>query len=80
MAVLILVLLAIPFAIGDVERGDSLPRALLASIGCAGAYWTFWTAGQLTGQSGLLPAFAPIWGVTLVALGIGVYRYRQITE
>ncbi len=79
-AVLILVLLAIPFAIGDVERGDSLPRALLMSIICAAGYWLFWTAGLLAGRSGALPAFLPIWAVTLLALALGTYRYRQIQE
>ena len=37
-------------------------------------------SGGCGGRSGLLPAFVPIWGVTLAALGIGLYRYRPIAE
>ncbi len=80
LAALILVLLAIPFGLGDDERGSSLPRALLLSMACAGGYWLLWTAGLLTGLSGLVSPFVPIWGVTLLALGVGLYRYRQIAE
>jgi lipopolysaccharide export LptBFGC system permease protein LptF len=81
LAVVILVLLAIPHAAGDVERGDSLPRALLLSIGWALAFWVSWlSATQLSQHMTALPAFAPLWTVSLGALGLGVWRYRQIVE
>ncbi len=79
-AIVILVLLAIPIAVGDVERGDSLPRALVTAIGAAGVYFLAWTLGLRSAGSGALPALAPIWGVTLIALGIGGWRYARLKE
>jgi lipopolysaccharide export system permease protein len=79
-AVLILVLLAIPFAIGDTERGDSLARALLWSIGATVLYWGSWTLALLTGGSAALPPAAPLWVVTLLFLVVGSWRFRAIQE
>ncbi len=80
LAVLILVLLAIPFAIGEVERADWLPRALLRSLAIGGVYWLMWSLALLTGRSGFVPAPFPIWGVTLLFLGFGVWRFRGVRE
>ncbi len=80
LAILILVLLAIPFAIGEVERADWLPRALLRSLAVCGVYWLMWSLALLTGRSGLVPAPFPIWGVTLLFLGLGVWRFRGVRE
>jgi lipopolysaccharide export LptBFGC system permease protein LptF len=74
------VLLAIPFATGDSGRGDSLPRALLRSLLAAFAFWLCWTLALLAARSGTLPAPLPVWGVTLGALALGFWRYRQIPE
>ena len=79
-AVLIVVLLAIPFATGDAGRDDSLPRALLRALVGAFAFWLCWTAALLSARSGAVPARLSVWGVTLVALAIGSWRYRQIPE
>ena len=79
-AVLIVVLLAIPFATGDAGRDDSLPRALLRSLMGAFAFWLFWTLALLSARSGAVPARLSVWGVTVVALAIGSWRYRQIPE
>ncbi|HKC51969.1 MAG TPA: LptF/LptG family permease [Myxococcota bacterium] len=78
--VLIVVLLAIPFATRDSGRGDSLPRALLRSLLAAFAFWLCWSLALLAARSGTLPAPLPVWGVTLGALAIGFWRYRQIPE
>ena len=80
LGVLIVVLLAIPFATGDSVRGDSLPRALLRSLLAALAFWLTWTVALLAARSGVLPAPLPVWGVTLGALAIGFWRYRRIPE
>jgi lipopolysaccharide export system permease protein len=79
-AVLILVLLAIPFAIGDTERGDSLPKALLLALGSAAIYWTAWALGLLVGRAGVMPAFLPVWAVAATGLGIGGWRFHALKE
>jgi lipopolysaccharide export system permease protein len=78
--VLIVVLLAIPFATGDAGRDDSLPRALLRSLLGAFVFWLFWTLALLSARSGAVPARWSVWGVTFAALAIGGWRYRQIPE
>lgn len=80
LAVLVLVLLAVPFAIGDVEYGDSLPRALLRSLAAAGIYWIAWSLALVAGRSSYVPPPFPVWGVTLLCLGIGAWRFRRINE
>ncbi len=80
LAVLLLVLLAIPFAIGDQERGDWLPRALLRSLAACGVYWLAWSLALLTGRSGFVPAPFPIWGATLLFFALGVWRFRRVRE
>ena len=80
VAVLILVLFAIPFAVGDVERGDSLPRALLGTLVATAAFWTLWALGLLAARSGVLPPAFPVWGMVLLALGVGFWRYRALRE
>jgi len=79
IAVLIVVLLALPFATADV-RGESLPRALLRSLLAAGAFFLAWTLALLTAQSGIVPPPVPVWGVTLGALAIGYWRFSRIAE
>jgi lipopolysaccharide export system permease protein len=79
-AILIVVLLAIPFAAGDSLRGDSLPRSLLRALLAAFAFWLCWTLALLAARSGAVPAPLPVWGVTLGALAVGVWRYRRIPE
>jgi lipopolysaccharide export system permease protein len=80
LSVLILVLIAIPFAIGDLERGDSLARALLWSLGGAALYWVAWTLALAVGRSGALPPAAPPWGITVGFLAAGAWRFRTIRE
>ncbi len=80
LAILILVLLSIPFAIGEVERADSLPRALLRSLAACGLYWLAWSLALLGGRSGFVPAPFPVWGVTLLFLALGVWRFRWVRE
>jgi lipopolysaccharide export system permease protein len=80
LTVLIVVLFAIPFATGDPGRGDSLPRALLRSLGAAGVFWLCWTLALLAARTGRVPAPLPVWGVTLGALALGIWRYRTIPE
>jgi LPS export ABC transporter permease LptG len=80
LAILVCVLLAIPFAIGDTERGDSLARALLWSLGAAALYFLAWTLALLTGRSGLVPPALPLWGVTLGFLAIAAWRFRALKE
>ena len=77
--VLIVVLLALPFATGD-ARGESFPRALLRSLLAATAFFLAWTLALLAGRSGVVPPPLPIWGVTFAALGVGYWRFRSIQE
>lgn len=79
-AVLIVVLLAVPFATGDSGRGDSLPRALLRSLVAAFAFWLCWTFALFAARSGAVPPPLPVWGVTFGALVLGFWRYRRIPE
>ena len=79
-AVLIVVLLAIPFATGDSGRGDSLPRALLRSLLAACLFWLCWTLALLAARTGVVPAPLPVWGVTVAALAVGLWRFRAIPE
>jgi lipopolysaccharide export system permease protein len=78
--VLIVVLLALPFATGDSQRGESLPRALLRSLLAAAGFWLAWTLGLLVARSGALPPPVPVWAVTLGALALGLWRFRRIEE
>ena len=80
LSVLILVLLALPFAIGDVERGDSFARALLASLTAAAAFWMIWSVALAAGSSGVVPPALPVWGVVVLSLGLGSWRYRLIPQ
>jgi len=79
-AVLIFVLLAIPFATGDTDRSDSLPKALLRALLAAGLFWLCWTAALVAARSGAVPPALPVWGVTGAALALGYVRYRRIPE
>jgi lipopolysaccharide export system permease protein len=80
LVVLVLVLLAVPFAVGDTEGVDSLPRALLRSLIATSAFWGLWTAGLVSSQSGWIAPAVPIWGVTTLALAWGTWRFRSIKE
>jgi lipopolysaccharide export LptBFGC system permease protein LptF len=80
LAALVLVLFAIRFAIGDAERGDSLARSLLLSLGVTALFWLGWTAALLTARSGLVPAAFPVWGVLVLAFVLGLGRFRAIPE
>ena len=78
-AVLIVVLLAIPFAAGE-TRDESLPRALLRSLLATAAFWLVWTLALLVSRSGVVPPPIPVWGVTVAALAVGYWRFRAIEE
>ncbi len=80
LSVVCLVLFAISFAVGDTGRGDSLARALLASLGVMAAYWIAWTLALLGGRSGGVPALLPVWAVVVAFLAAGVWRFRRIEE
>ncbi|MBW2414343.1 MAG: LptF/LptG family permease [Deltaproteobacteria bacterium] len=80
LAVVVLVLLALPFAIGDVERGDSLPRALLWALAASGAFWLVWTLALLVARAGLVPAALPVWGALLGFGALGAWRFRAVRE
>lgn len=77
---LVLVLFTVPIALGDVERGDSLPRALIAAIAVTATFWLAWTAVQFGAQRGALPPAAALWGLTGAALLLGAWRFRAIRE
>jgi LPS export ABC transporter permease LptG len=79
-AVLILVLFAIPLGVGDSRQGDSLPRALLQSLGFALAFWLCWALALVAAHLPWVPAFAPPWLVVIAALVLGTWRYRRISE
>ena len=80
LAVLVLVLLAVPFAIGDLERGDSLPRALLQALGVAACFWLLWTLAQVVARTGTVPPALPPWAVICGFLAVGIWRFRALKE
>lgn len=80
LAVVVLVLLALPFAIGDAERGDSLPRALLGALAAMGVFWFFWTLALLAARTGALPSAIPVWGALGAFLGLGIWRFGRLRE
>jgi len=80
LAVVVLVLLALPFAIGDAERGDSLPRALLWALAASGAFWLVWTLALLVARAGLVPPALPVWGALLGFGAFGAWRFRALRE
>jgi len=80
LAVLVLVLLAIPFAAGDAERGDSFPRALLTAMVAAAVFWMAWSLALLGAQSGVVPPALPLWAVMLAFLALGSWRFRTVKE
>jgi lipopolysaccharide export system permease protein len=80
LAVVVLVLLALPFAIGDAERGDSLPRALLSALAASGLFWLCWTLALLGARSGVVPSAIPVWGALATFLALGFWRFRALRE
>jgi lipopolysaccharide export system permease protein len=80
LAVLVLVLLALPFAIGDVESPDSLPRALVRALATCLLFWIAWGLAVVSGRSGFVPPALPLWGMPLLFIGVGAWRFRQIRE
>jgi lipopolysaccharide export system permease protein len=79
-AVLVLVLLAIPYAIGDLERGDSFARALLLTLGAASLFWLMWSLALLAAQSGRVAPAIPLWTVTLGFLALATWRFQRVRE
>jgi lipopolysaccharide export system permease protein len=80
LAALVLVLLAIPLALGDTERGDSLPRALLQATVAAALFWAAWTGALLASQGGLVAAPLALWGTVALFLSFGFWRFSAIRE
>jgi LPS export ABC transporter permease LptG len=80
LSILVLVLFAIRFAIGDTERGDSLARALLWSLAVTAGFWVCWTLALIAGRSAAVAAPIPIWLVTTAFLAAGIARFRAIEE
>ena len=80
LSILILVRFAIPRAIRDAERGDSLPRAMLASLALAALFLATFTGALMVGRAGLVPPALPIWGTVLAALAFGGWRFRSVSE
>ena len=80
LAVLILVAFAMPFALGNTERGDSLPRALVQALAACAAFWLVWTLALLGSRSGLAPPGLMIWSATLLCLAAGLWRFQKVME
>jgi lipopolysaccharide export system permease protein len=79
-AMLILVLFALGLSVVDAERRDTLGRALLRSLLAAIVYWTAWTSALVLAGSGRVPPAVPLWGITVLFVGLGILRYRSIPE
>ena len=62
VGILFLVLLVIPLGVGDVERGDSLPRALLQSLGWTLGFWLAWAAAVFVAQQADRPGLRAALG------------------
>jgi lipopolysaccharide export LptBFGC system permease protein LptF len=80
LSILVLVLFALRFAIRDTERGDSLARALLWSLGVTAVFWVCFTLALFAGRSAVVAAPVPIWLVLAAFLAAGVSRFRAIEE
>jgi lipopolysaccharide export LptBFGC system permease protein LptF len=76
--ILLLVLLAIPFALVNSDRSDYFARALLQSLGAAASFWTLWTVATVSGQAGWAPPALALWGVMLAFFAAAALRYRAI--
>lgn len=80
LSVLVLVLLALPYAARDTDRGDSFPRALLVAMAGAGGFFAVWSGALLTARTGIVPPALTIWVVMLGFLAFGSWRFRQVSE
>ncbi|MFQ5697334.1 MAG: LptF/LptG family permease [Myxococcota bacterium] len=80
LTAVVLILFAIRFAIGEVERGDSLARTLLRSFGVVALFWSAWTGAIFVARSGQIPAAVPLWGMLALGLTLGLGRFRQVSE
>jgi LPS export ABC transporter permease LptG len=78
LAVLLLVLAAIPFALADAGRGDGFAKALLQSLSAAAGFWALWTLALVGGQSGWGPPGLALWGLLALCGAAGALRYRRI--
>ena len=82
LAVLVLVLLAVPEGLGGNDRDEaSLPKSLLKALGLMTGFWAIWTLARLGSQSGgELWGVALLWGTMALALAFGAWRFQRINE
>ncbi|MCE2391182.1 MAG: LptF/LptG family permease [Proteobacteria bacterium] len=80
LVVVVLVLFAIPLAIGHSERGGSLARVLLLSLAWAAGYWVAWALAFQASQRHLVQPPVALWGVAGAALGLGLLRCWRVRE
>jgi lipopolysaccharide export system permease protein len=77
LAVFLLALLAIPFAL-KVEQTRSLAVPALQGVAVLLVYWSFRSGGALLGTSNPGAAFTAPWLVLLAFLGLGAWRYARV--
>ena len=81
LSVLILVLLAVPFALGTSERPEeSLPRAMLRALALCGVFWVGWGVTLIGSHNGTVPPVAPLWIVSALFIGLGSWRFAKVPE
>jgi lipopolysaccharide export system permease protein len=78
LAILLLVLLAIPFALGGPERGDSFSRALLQCMAVAAGFWALWAVAVVSARAGWAPPGLPLWSIVALFFGAAALRFRAI--
>ena len=77
-AILLLVLLAIPFALGGPERGDSFSRALLQCMGVAAAFWALWAVAVVSAKTGWAHPGVLLWSIVALFFAGAALRFRAL--
>ena len=80
LAVVALVLLAVPAALREGDGHDSLPRALLRCLLAIAGFWALWGVAQIGPLAPTVPAAVSIWGMMAFILAIGVWQFGTIRE
>ena len=70
--------LAVSFALARQLFGQKVAVTSLALL--ATLFWLAWGVGVVSGRSGFVPPALPLWGVPLLFIALGSWRFRRIME
>ena len=74
-ASILLTFLSVPLGIQPLRSGRS--AGALTAIILGALYWLMFTAGEIAGESGWLPAWLGMWTANLLVLGTALYLMRR---